>query len=71
MGPLVQAMNRMLEDKDPEVRVTLLGSIKPVTAVVGLQAFGDKVNNCIVMLTEDGNWRIRKQVVESMSDIAQ
>lgn len=53
-------MLKQLEDKDAEVRVTLLNASEEVIRATGAQVFGDRLTHAVLMLSEEQDWRVRK-----------
>ncbi|CAL6011442.1 Serine/threonine-protein_phosphatase 2A [Hexamita inflata] len=63
---LLPIMFKQLEDKDAEVRVTLLNGTQQVIQLIGIQPFGEKLTHSILVLSDEQDWRIRKLTLESV-----
>jgi len=50
---LLPIMFKQLEDKDADVRVTLLNGVQQVIQLVGIQQFGDRLVHAILVLGDD------------------
>lgn len=61
---------KLLEDRDPDVRVTTLLSLPHIIEVTGVQPFTANILPTVVLLADDSDWRIRKSVVQAIPGIA-
>ncbi|TNJ29549.1 Ser/Thr phosphatase 2A regulatory subunit A [Giardia muris] len=61
---------KLLEDRDPEVRVTTLLNLPIIIEVTTVQPFSSHIMPAITLLADDNDWRIRKSVVQAMPGIA-
>lgn len=65
--PLLQ---KQLEDADAEVRVTALLNLPFLAATTTLQPLTSCLYSAIVVLSEDANWRVRKQTIQAVTPLA-
>ena len=63
-------MLKQLEDKDAEVRVTLLNASEEVIRVTGAAVFGDRLTHAVLMLSEESDWRVRKGTLRAIPLLA-
>jgi len=67
LKPLLQ---KQLEDSDPEVRVMALLNVPFIAPTTSLQPLVPSIYSAIILLSEDANWRIRKQAIQAVTTLA-